>query len=233
LYGRAQKERGQSAMRAARFSMLTWLALAVLPLLLHDSAANAATPPRVEEAAAKAFLNDLASNAALTLSAPDQTLAQREEALRTLLRGGFAIPFIARLALGKHWRRISQGDKAAYVALFGEFLLRIYGSKLATFDRERFTVVGADPRGKQDVVVETRILQSGGLPVKAGWRVRLIDGEPKIIDIVIEGVSMALNQRQEFASVLSRDGINGLMAILRARTQRLPVEAPNAKTQQS
>ena len=141
-------------------------------------------------------------------------------------KANFEIPLIARIALGKHWRRTSQSDRVTYTAVFGEFLLLTYGSKLAAFERDKFEVVGAVPRGRRDIVVQTRISQPSGSPIKAGWRVRLFKGEPRIIDIVIEGVSMALNQRQEFASVLTRNGLGGLMEMLRARTQRLPVEGP-------
>ena len=50
------------------------------------------------------------------------------------------------------------------------------------------------------------------------WHVRKIDGRYRVIDIMVEGVSMAVTQRSEFASVARRDGLDGLLAILRART---------------
>ena len=201
-----------------------WLLFAAVFVLALTPAVNAEERPSPDQA--KAFLSTLANDAAHLLANAERPLAEREEALRALLKANFEIPLIARIALGKHWRRTSQSDRVTYTAVFGEFLLLTYGSKLAAFERDKFEVVGAVPRGRRDIVVQTRISQPSGSPIKAGWRVRLFKGEPRIIDIVIEGVSMALNQRQEFASVLTRNGLGGLMEMLRARTQRLPVEGP-------
>jgi phospholipid transport system substrate-binding protein len=61
-----------------------------------------------------------------------------------------------------------------------------------------------------------------GPEFKAGWRVRLIDGKHKIIDVMVEGISMAVSQRQEFASVLKRNGVERLLQILAAKVGRMP-----------
>ena len=210
----------------AKYSGLLPLWMLLFAALMFAVSPVRAAGERPSPEQAKAFLSDLANHAAMVLEKNDEPLAKREAALRDLLKGSFEIPLIARIALGKHWRRTPKSDRAVYTEVFGEFLLRTYGNKLAAFDRDTFEVVGAVPRGKRDVVVQTRILQENGPPIKAGWRVRLFQGEPRIIDIVIEGVSMALNQRQEFAAVLTKGGLGGLMEMLRARTQRLPVEGP-------
>lgn len=202
-----------------------FVALVALVMAGLVPVANGQERPGKERASL--FLTTLASEAAEALSDTDKPLAEREEVLRVLLKRGFEIPLIARISLGKHWRRASKSDRLVFTEVFGEFLLRNYGSKLAAFDQEKFEVTGAEPRGKRDTVVLTRIMQPRGPPIKAGWRVRLFNGEPRIIDIVIEGVSMALNQRQEFAAVLVKDGLGGLIEILRARSQRLPVEGPS------
>ena len=61
----------------------------------------------------------------------------------------------------------------------------------------------------------------------AGWRVRNFDGKDKIVDVVAEGVSMTVTQRQEFAAVTQSRGLEGLLQILRARAERLPASASN------
>lgn len=222
----------QAAANGVVYARRTVLAIAAVLSFVAMPIAYAEGERLTEEEATQ-FIMDLAARAASTLGPSEQDLVKREEALRNLLRGGFEIPFIAQLSLGKHWRRVAKDEKAAYTELFGEFLLMTYGSKLATFDKDKFEVVGAVPRGQKDMVVQTKILQPSGPPIKAGWRVRKFDGEPRIIDILVEGVSMVLNQRQEFSAVLSKDGVRGLMAMLRARTQRLPVEGPTGDSQKS
>ena len=68
--------------------------------------------------------------------------------------------------------------------------------------------------------VYTRIDRPSGPAILAGWRVREIAGAPKIIDVVIEGISMTIAQRHEFASVTRRGGIEELVQMLRAQTEK-------------
>ena len=86
------------------------------------------------------------------------------------------------------------------------------------------SIVGTK-ESSQDVIVQTRLDRPGASPVAVGWRVRLIDDEPKIIDVTVAGLSLALTQRDEFASVTRKQGVDGLLQVLRARTDRLTVAA--------
>lgn len=172
------------------------------------------------------FLQRLVDEAAATLTAGEGSLEAREEGFRELLRVGFDMPYIARIALGKHWPRASDEERATYVDLFSEFVLKSYAPRLGGFRPDQFQVNDAIERGDTDMLVRTSIAQSAGPPINAAWRVRLVEGQPRIVDIVVEGVSMAVNQRNEFNAVVSRNGMTGLLELLRARTERLAVEAP-------
>ncbi len=179
------------------------------------SSASAMEAP--SEADAQQFIIDLAQKAGATLQSKGGSVEQRETAVHALLREGFALEFIARISLGKYWRRIKPGERARYTELFSQFLIRTYGARLAGFSPELFHVDGAASRGKQDMLVKTRLEQPQGPALQASWRIRLFDGKPKIVDVVVEGVSMALNQRQEFSAVIQRSGMEGLMELLRDR----------------
>ncbi len=169
------------------------------------------------EADARQFISQLAHKAGATLQSRELSLEQREASVHALLREGFALEFIARISLGKHWRRIKPEQRVLYTELFSQFLIRAYGARLAGFSPELFHVDSAASRGEQDMLVKTRLDQPQGPPLQASWRIRLFDGKPKIVDIVVEGVSMALNQRQEFSAVIQRNGVEGLMEMLRVR----------------
>ena len=80
------------------------------------------------------------------------------------------------------------------------------------------TVVGSAPLGSHDAPVDTALDgPAHDSPLHTAWRVRDFEGRLAIIDVVVEGVSIAMLQRQEFAQVLSRDGIEALLAPLRQR----------------
>ncbi|HET8727811.1 MAG TPA: ABC transporter substrate-binding protein, partial [Alphaproteobacteria bacterium] len=82
-----------------------------------------------------------------------------------------------------------------------------------------FQVSDTRPQGERDVLVDSRILRPNGPSVGVAWRVRDRDGRFQIIDVSIEGVSMAVTQRNEFASVIQRNGgsVDALLAALRSR----------------
>lgn len=171
------------------------------------------------------FINQLGNQAIATLRAPDLTLEQRESHFRALLAQGFDLRFIGRFVLGKYWRLATPAQQNAYLAVFGEYILQTYSARLGGYAGETLTVVDARQASEKDVVVRTNIDRPSGPPIVAEWRVRTTDGRFRIIDVAVEGISMAVTQRAEFASVVQRDGIDGLLTILRARTTKLPATA--------
>ncbi len=176
-------------------------------------------------AGAAQFIGRLGTEAITTLRASGRTLEQREARLRGLLRSDFDLPLIGRFVLGKHWRRATPEQRSDYTALFSEYVLTTYTARLGGYAGDSLTVLGARPAGQKDAVVRTRIDRPSGPPIIADWRVRIIGERYRIIDVVVEGISMAITQRSEFGAVIKRHGIEGLLAVLRARTTKLPATA--------
>ena len=200
------------------------IVLATFLLLLPglSGPTQAATDPT----AAAAFIDGLGKQAFSTLQQGEMSLAEREAAFGSILRQGFDLNLIGRFVLGKHWRRATPEQQADYLAVFSDFVIKTYARRLGGFSGQSFTITGTQHSGeKKDVMVATRIDRPSGPPIGATWRVREIEGELRIIDVVIEGVSMAVTQRQEFSSVTQRGGIEGLVQVLRAQTQRLSAAA--------
>lgn len=167
------------------------------------------------------FINQLGNQAIDTLRATNLTLDQREARFRSLLSQGFDLRFIGRFVLGRYWRGATPDQQNDYIDLYGEYLLQIYSARLGGYSGETLTVIGARMVNDKDFVVSTNLTRPSGPAIAADWRVRVIDGQYRIIDIMIEGISMAVTQRSEFASVVQRDGIDGLLTILRARTTKI------------
>ena len=182
----------------------------------------AAAPPIAIDGSA-AFIKALAVQAINILQSSSSKIEARETQFRELLSAGFDMPFIARFVLGKYWRKTTPQQRADYQALFTEFILQSYSRRMGGFSGETFTVSGARAAGKKDVLVRTQIDRAGGLAIKAVWRVRPKDGRYRIIDIMVEGVSMAVTQRSEFNAVVRQHGMQGLLQILRARTEKFGV----------
>ncbi len=174
---------------------------------------------------ASQFIHQLGNQAITTLQTPGITLEEREARFRGILRQGFDLPFIGRFVLGRYWKQTAPEVREDYLNLFSEYLLQIYSARLGGYAGETLSVIGERPAGAKDVVVSTRIERPSGPPITAEWRVRVTDDRLRIIDVSVEGVSMVVTQRSEFASVIQRNGVEGLIEVLRARTTKMSVTA--------
>lgn len=178
-----------------------------------------------QAAGASEFIRALGDEAIRVLQDPAASLDRREAMFRALLKDGFDIAFLGRFVLAKEWRRASPEQQSEYQELFGEYILATYSSRFGGYAGEALTIVGERPAGKQNVVVSTRIDRPSGAPIRADWRVRADEDAFRIIDVSIEGVSMAITHRSEFGALVQRSGIDGLIGVLRARAEKMPAMA--------
>ena len=143
---------------------------------------------------------------------------ERQAAMDDLLRRGLDIPAIARVVLGKAWRTASPEQRQQFVAAFDGYVLQTISRGLEKYGGTNMTTTGAKAAGSRDVLVHSRIEREGAEPIKAVWRVRERAGEPKIIDVTVEGISLVLSKREEFASVVRSRGLDALVQALQLKT---------------
>ena len=126
---------------------------------------------------------------------------------------------IGRFALGRHWNDAADEQRQTYLAVFSAFLVKTYSDRLGGVAIDDFRVIDAEVMKEKDILVHSEVIQGREPPVRAVWRLRERDGRFRILDLTVEGISLALLLRQEFASVLrSRGGVDGLIAMLREKT---------------
>ncbi len=195
-------------------------AVAVMAVAMMPTRVALAAP---DAAVAEAHIQELADGAIAILESPDLDLVDREKQFGVILREGFDINLIGRFVMGRYWRSTSEDQREEFLELFGDFIVATYTPRLSAFAGESVEITGTQAIDDSDVLVTTEIGRAGNKPFNTGWRVRLRDGEPLIIDVMVEGLSLAVTQRDEFGSVLRRQGVDGLLAIMEARTQRLTV----------
>lgn len=167
------------------------------------------------------FIQKLADQAINVLSTQNGSLKDREDKFRSLLRDDFAMDKIGRFVAGGFWRKMNEDQRQTYQKLFSEWVLKTYSARLGGYSGEQFKVIKKSAAGKRDVIVHTRIQQNAGNAFNANWRVRKLGERYKIIDIYVEGVSMAVTQRSEFDAILRKHGIEGLIGQLRDRLAKL------------
>jgi phospholipid transport system substrate-binding protein len=182
----------------------------------------APTPAAWAQSEEAAFVQNLADEAIRVLQDNAKGLQEREAAFRELLEGGFAMEKIGRFVVGRFWRQMSPDQRRDYQRLFSEWVLRSYAARLGGYAGQKFVVDKIKRTKQKDVFVRTRIVQEKSPEIRCDWRVRRLGETLKVIDVVVEGVSMLTTQRSEFTAVINKHGPDGLIEALNTRLSKYP-----------
>ena len=186
--------------------------------------ASAVNARALEEADAAAFIRSLGERTVNLLrdSSDDREALTRGTA--ELLDETVAVDVMARLALGRGWQQADEAQRQTYVELCRDYILGTLAYRFASYTgSERFVITGTRPAGG-DAIVASRIEYVGYPPLILEWRVRG-DGQPRIVDVAVEGVSMVVTTRSEFDAIVARSGIDGLLQELAARSRAAAAKA--------
>ena len=167
------------------------------------------------------FVSSIAQEAIDELASTALDEGERLRRFRRLFAEGFDIPLIARFVLGRYWCQATDAERAEYLKLFDELVVQTYARRFNEFNAARLRVLSVSrPNEDNDVIVAVEGALQGKPPVRMDVRVRQGAAQFKIIDLSIEGISMAVTQRDEFSSVIQRGGgrIEALLASLRDKT---------------
>ncbi len=182
--------------------------------------------PSAQDVAAGAFLESMTHDVFAKLADSSLSQTEKERDLRSLFRQNFDVPAVSRFVLGKHWRKASTAERQDFVDAFEEMNSRQFLAMVGKFSEEMFSIVKVqqDAANPSLSLVSTKIVQSEGEPISAVWRIRNNDGHYKVLDIVVEGVSMAITLRHEYGTVVKTDGADGLIAIMREKNAKLATQ---------
>lgn len=169
------------------------------------------------------FVQALGDRAIAILADKTITAEQRSAQFRQMLGDSFDLPTIGRFVIGQSWRSATPEQQKEYMDLFEALVVKTYSDRFALYTGEGFAVKAVHPEDERDFIVNSEISHPDGSPATTvDWRLRQKGDKLGIIDVVVEGVSMSVTQRQEYASVLQRnDGkIDGLLDLMRQRLQQ-------------
>lgn len=122
---------------------------------------------------------------------------------------------MTRLAVGRSWRNASPDQQKRLIDGFRDLLVRTYASSLSQYRDQVVQIKGTDSRpGDTDAVVHTLIVPSGGQSVPIDYSMEKSGEDWKVYDIRVDGVSLVTNYRSEFADIVRRDGVDGLIKAL-------------------
>ncbi len=196
------------------------LMLSTLLLVLAFLAAFARGSLAGDDEDAAQFVRGFGDQAIAMLSDPALSPADRERAFRRLLTDSFHLELIGRFVLGRHWRRASDEERDEFQRLFEDYVVASYARQLGNYAGEQLVIEGGHVQGDLGALVSSRITRPQGDPIQVEWRLRRAGEGWRIIDVMVEGISMAVTHRSEFSSVIGSHGgrIDGLLEVLRDKT---------------
>ena len=189
------------------FFVLSCLALGALSAEAAEDPDLTAEPRKVIEAAAERIIS--------ILSQKDQSAEQRVQDLEKIAYEIFDFTTMSKLVLARSWRKLSKEQKGEFVREFKRSLARTYGTRLDRYDQEQVEIYGSQIEPRDDVSIKTRMVGGQYDGAELSYRLRKRQDRWRIIDVVIEGVSLVSNYRSQFAEILGRGTIDDLLQKLR------------------
>jgi phospholipid transport system substrate-binding protein len=143
---------------------------------------------------------------------------ERRTQIRQAVLQRFGFDEMAQRSMGQHWRTLTPQQRQEFVELFTDLLERSYMARIESYQ--------TGPQGvrypKEDLdgdraVVHTEIMSARDLPIMVDYNLLHKDGDWKVYDIVIEGVSLVNNYRIQFNTIILKDSYAGLVKQMRTK----------------
>jgi phospholipid transport system substrate-binding protein len=154
---------------------------------------------------------------------------EKRQRVEQIVYGRVDFETLSRLVLARNWNQLSPEQQKHFMEEFRRNLSATYGRNVESYKNERVTIADdhAEPRG--DWTVRTKIVRNGADDINVAYRLRQAAGTWKIIDIIIENVSLVSNFRSQFQDIMANGGADRLIKVLQEKNAKgEPLKAPAA-----
>lgn len=138
-----------------------------------------------------------------------------------IVYAGVDFETLSRLVLARNWNRFSPDEQARFQSEFKEHLSVTYGKSVDSYKNETLSILSDREEARGDWTVKTKVNRGGGPDdIMVDYRLRQANGEWKIIDVIVEGVSLVSNFRSQFQDLLSSKTPNELIGLIHDKNAR-------------
>jgi phospholipid transport system substrate-binding protein len=193
------------------------VSLLVAPLRFA-AAETAPTDPAI------AFVNRLADAAMQTMVGKGVPDSERAARFRTLFTAEVDLAEIGRRVLGRYWRTATPEQQQDFLRLFEDIVVLTWSTRFKDYGGDlRHTAIGLVDDGERGLTVTSRVERDRQQPITLQWRLKRTEGGFRVVDLIVEGSSMAVTYQSEYASVIRANGdrIDGLLSALRNKVADL------------
>lgn len=155
---------------------------------------------------AQAFMGQIGEKVITLLT--DKSISDKERAdqFREILEARFNVKAIGKFVLGRYWKQASTEEKERFLELFKETTVASYATRFTDYTSERFDILDCRPEADGGVTVFSQIVRPSNQVIPIDWKIFEKKGEMRIYDVILEGISMGITQRSEYASVIHQGG---------------------------
>jgi phospholipid transport system substrate-binding protein len=154
------------------------------------------------------------------LSQHDLPTDEKRRRIEQIVYGSIDFDTLARLVLARNWSRLTPEQQTQFTAEFRKHLSVTYARNIEGYKNEKVQVVGDREETRGDWTVKTHIVREAAQPIEVDYRLRSRDGTWRIIDVIIEGVSLVSNFRSQFQSIVANEGPARLLDLLREKNAK-------------
>jgi phospholipid transport system substrate-binding protein len=143
----------------------------------------------------------------------------KQEKIEAIADEMFDYVALARLTLGRNWKKFNSDQKKEFIQLYRSILEKAYMDKILSYTDEKVTFDKETMLSEKKAEVQTHILTKS-VEIPIFYRVYLKDGKWKVYDVIIEGISLIKNYRTQFRDILANNPPEEVLKILRKKTEK-------------
>lgn len=155
---------------------------------------------------AEVFMSDIGEKVIMLLTNQSMSDQERATQFREILETKFNLKAIGKFVLGRYWKQASPEEKKRFLELFKETTVASYATRFKDFTSEKFEILGSRSEADKGVMVSSQIVRPSGQTIPIDWKIFEKNGEIRIYDVILEGISMGITQRSEYASIIQQGG---------------------------
>ncbi len=188
-------------------------------LLLTVTSANA----EINAQKAEDFVKNVTKQGIEEIINSDVSQAEKDQRFAKLFNEYLDLDFIGRFVLGRYWKTANPKQRIEFVNVYRELNIKTWSKRFDEFKGKTFVFNGTSPSSSENqIFVNSVVPMDQGAPAKVVWRVKETNGQFKVVDIIIENVSLAITARNEYTSYIrkSPNGLDGLISDLKKKSQQ-------------
>ena len=177
----------------------------------------------VDAQGAQKFVEKVTSDGIEQIINANVSQAEKDKRFEKLFNSALDLDFIGKFVLGRNWRTATPAQRKAFIQVYRELNVKTWSKRFDEFKGKAFVFTGTTPSSSAgQVYVDSTVNMGEGEPAKVKWRVRQEGKSFKIVDIVIENVSLAITARTEYSGFIKNNpgGVDALIKDLQNKVKQ-------------